>query len=478
MSSRRLLAAILALLIGSVASAQKPAPADPTPLAKVNFPPYQTRKLPNGLTVYALEYHEQPVVSARLLITAGAANDPVDLPGVASMTADLLTEGTKTRSATDIAKTIDQVGASLGSSADMESTIITAASLTDSVDLAFELMNDIVMNPQFAQQEIDRAKEQGMSGLTASMEEADFVADAVFDRIAYGSHPYGHLASGTLESIPKIKREDLVKFHETYYAPNISALAIAGDLKPEEAFKLAEKWFGSWKQKDVPKATLATAKTEPRRIVVIDKPDAVQTELRVGQTTVGRKDPDYFNVLVTSYVLGGSAQGRLNQTLRQEKGLTYGSYTSIKPRKGPGLFYSIADTRTEKTGEALQAMLAEIQKMGSATVPDPELKNAKNFIIGSFPLSIEVPNDLVTRLTTIYLYELGDNYLDTFRDKIAAVSSADIERVSKDKLATAGANIVAVGNAKEFVKSLEPLGKVEVIPMSDLDLGSPTLKHN
>src|SRR5262245_54586193 len=176
MSSRRLLAAILALLIGSVASAQKPAPADPPPLAKVNFLPYQTKKLPNGLTVYALEYHEQPVVSVRLLITAGAANDPADLPGVASMTADLLTEGTKTRSATDIAKTIDQVGASLGSSADMESTIITAASLTDSVDLAFELMNDIVMNPQFAQEEIDRAKEQAMSGLTASLEEADFVA--------------------------------------------------------------------------------------------------------------------------------------------------------------------------------------------------------------------------------------------------------------------------------------------------------------
>jgi zinc protease len=360
----------------------------------------------------------------------------------------------------------------------MESTIVTAAALTDSVDLAFELMNDIVMNPAFAQEEIDRAKQQAMSGLTASMEDADFVADAVFDRIAYGSHPYGHMAQGTLDSIPKIKREDLAKFHETYYAPNISALAIAGDLKPEDAFKLAERWFGSWKQKDVPKTSLATAKTEARRIVVIDKPGAVQTELRVGQTTVGRKDPDYFNVLVSSYVLGGSAQGRLNQTLRQEKGLTYGAYASIRPRKGPGLFYSVTDTRTEKTGEALQAMLAEIQKIGSTAVPDTELKNAKNFIIGSFPLSIEVPNDLVTRLTTIFLYELGDNYLDTFRDKIAAVSPADVQRVSKDKLTATGASIVAVGNAKEIVKSLEPLGKVEVIPMGDLDLGSPTLKRN
>jgi zinc protease len=241
MRIHKLLPSLVILLLVSVASAQRPAPADPAPLGKVSFPPYQTKKLANGLTVYALEHHEQPTVAIRLVITAGAVNDPVDLPGVASMTADLLTEGTKSRSASAIAQAIDEVGASLSTSADMESTIISTSALTDSIDIAFELMTDVVMNPTFAEEELDRLKEQSMSGLTASMEDPDFIADTVFDRVVYGSHPYGHVASGTLDSIPKVKRTDLARFHETHYAPNIAALAIVGDLKADEAFKLAER---------------------------------------------------------------------------------------------------------------------------------------------------------------------------------------------------------------------------------------------
>src|SRR5262249_47774625 len=163
--------------------------------------------------------------------------------------------------------------------------------------------------------------------------------------------------------IPKIRRDDLVKFHDAYYAPNISALAIVGDLPAAESFKLAEQWFGSWQKKDV---TVVhedpIPKLEGRRIVVIDKPDSVQTGIGVGHTTVGRKDPDYFNVLVASYVLGGSGSGRLYKTLRVDRGLTYGAYAGITPRRGPGDFYSTTDTRTPKTGEAVNLVLDEIQK--------------------------------------------------------------------------------------------------------------------
>jgi len=229
-----ILASIL-LFIVSTASAQRPAPPEPQPLAKVSFPAYQTRKLPNGLTVYALEHHEQPTVALRLLITAGAVNDPNELPGVASMTADLLTEGTKTRKATEIAETIDQVGASLSAAADMESTIVNASALTDSVDLAFELMTDVVMNPTFEEEELARLKEQALSGLTAAMEDPDFIADAVFDRVVYGSHSYGHMADGTLESIPKVKRADIVKFHFTHRTSRrLQSLATLNLKKPSK----------------------------------------------------------------------------------------------------------------------------------------------------------------------------------------------------------------------------------------------------
>jgi zinc protease len=483
MRTVKVLLFLLIALAVSISAIQPPAtpdgaapPPEPQPLARVDFPSYEKRVLPNGLTVYALEHHEQPIVAVRLLIAAGSANDPQALPGVASFTADLLNLGTPTRTATQIAETIDQVGASLGASADMESTIVTASALKENTGLVFELMHDIVLNPAFAPDEIARLQQQALSSLTASMEDPDFLADAVFERAIYGSHPYGHPGGGTLRSIPAIRRDDLARFHATYYAPNISALAIAGDLSTEEAFNLAEQWFGSWQKKDVPKVSLAAIpRIEGRRIIVVDKPDSVQTEVRVGHTTVSRKDPDYFNVLLSSVVLGGSGSGRLNQKLRVEKGLTYGAFATIIPRKGPGSFYSVSDTRTEKTSEALQLIFDEIQRLATSETPEDELTNAKTYIIGSFPLTIELPNDLAARLTNVFLYDLGDDYLKTYRDRLAAVSAANMLRTAKEQISSGNAVVVLVGKAEEIAKTIDPLGKVQLIPASRLDLGSPAL---
>ncbi len=468
---------LLSLITVAVAAAQKTEPPEPEPLAKVDFPAYEKKVLPNGLTVYALEYREQPVLALRLVLAAGSKNDPTDLAGVASFTADLLNKGTQKRTATQIAQTIDQVGGSLEASADMESTVVSAGVLKDDVALAFELMTDIVMNPLFSAEELARVQQQAVSSLEANMEDPEFIADAAFQRAIYGSHPYAHLEGGTVNSIPGIKREDLVEFHRTYYAPNTSALAIVGDLSSGEAFKLAEEWFGSWKLKKVP-ASLETAipRLQGRRIIVIDKPDSVQTEIRLGHTMVGRKDPEYFPLLVSSYVLGGSASGRLNQLLRVDRGLTYGAFTTIQPRKGPGSFYSVTETRTEKTGEALNLIIQEIERFRSAEVPALELKNSKAFIIGSFPLSLELPSDLASRLTTVFLYELGDDYLKTYRDKLAAVSASDMLRVAKARVSAQDAAIVLVGKAYDFVKDLEALGEVEVIPITEVNLDSPSLR--
>jgi zinc protease len=338
-------------------------------------------------------------------------------------------------------------------------------------------MNDIVMNPAFAADELARAQQQSESNLVANMQDPDFLADAVYERVIYGNHPYGHLQGGTLGSIPRIRREDLIKFHDTFYAPNISALAIVGDLPTSESFKLAEQWFGNWPRKDVTTRTDSEIpKFNGRRIVVIDKPDSVQTEIRVGHTTVSRKDPDYFNVLVASYVLGGSGSGRIYQALRVERGLTYGAYSAVDPHRGPSDFYSTTDTRTPKTGEAVSLLLEQIQKFRAAEVPPQELKNAKSYIIGSFPLSIEVPADLANRLTTVFLYDLGDNYLKTFRDRLADVSGGDVLRVAKDKISADNAGIVLVGKAEEFKSQIEALGKTEIIPIDKLDLDSATLR--
>jgi zinc protease len=234
---------------------------------------------------------------------------------------------------------------------------------------------------------------------------------------------------------------------------------------------MAEQWFGSWQKKDVPRRSdPQLPKFQGRRIVVIDKPDAVQTEIRVGQTSVRRKDPDYFNLLMASYILGGSASGRLNRTLRVDRGLTYGAYATIVPRRGPGSFYSTTDTRTEKTGEAVKLVFEEIVKLRASDVPAQELQDAKSFIIGSFPLNIEVPGDLATRLVTVFLYELGDDYLKTYRDRLAAIAEADVQRAAREKISADNVVAVVVGNAGAFTAELENLAKVEVIPIDKLQL--------
>jgi zinc protease len=221
---------------------------------------------------------------------------------VAGFTADLVNKSTKTRSATQIAETIDQVGGSLEASANMESTSISARGLTDSVNVLFELMNDVVMNATFSAEELGRAQQQSESNLVANMQDPDFLADAVFERAIYGAHPYGHLQGGTLASIPRIRRDDLVTFRDTYYAPNISALAIVGDLPTAESFRLAEQWFGAWPKKDIPQRTETDIEPVGR---AFDRRQTGfgQTKIRVGPPR-SKKDPDYFNVLVASYVLG------------------------------------------------------------------------------------------------------------------------------------------------------------------------------
>ena len=464
---------LTATLLATTTFAQRPASPVVPPLAKVDFPRYETKRLPNGLTVYAIQHREQPILSIRLLMNAGAENDPADLAGLASFTASLLNQGTKTRTAAQIAETIDQIGGTLSASADMETTVIGSSVLTEHANTAFELLNDILMNPEFAQQELDRLKQQAMSNISANMEDPDFLADAVFSRALYGSHPYGHQEGGTPESIPAIERQDIVRFHETFYAPNIAAVAIVGDISTAEAFRLAERYFGAWKRKDIPAAQQpAPPKPTGRRIVLIDKPDAVQTEIRVGKLTVARKDPDYFNILIGSYVLGGSGVSRLNQKLRIERGLTYGAYATITPRRGPGNFYSVTDTRTEKTTEALSLILEEMESLRLKEVPAQELKDAQTYVIGSFPLSIELPANLATRLTTIFTYDLGDNYLATYRDRLAAVTSADVLRVAKEKLSPEDVTIVLVGKADDFKDALRPFGEVKVIPAGEVNLGS------
>ena len=458
-----------------------PTERPPRPLAArdVNFPPYEIRTLRNGMQVVAVLHHEQPAVSMRLLIRTGAVQDPPNKVGVATLTASLLDRGTQSKTAEEIADEIDFIGGALATGSGSDLTFANAVVMKDSFDVGINLLADVVRSPAFAEEEIDRLKEQTISSLQVSASDPDYIAGVLLERLVYGFHPYGLPNSGTPETLAAITRADLQEYHRRYFVPNNMVLAIVGDVTGEEAFAAADRAFGGWPRGEVPPVAL-TAPPEPtRRIVVIDKPDAVQTEIRVGQLAIPRKHNDYMAFDLASKILGGEGANRLHQVLRSERGLTYGAQADSEARKQSGHLVAETATRTETTGEALRLMVDEIAKLQRERVGERELSDAQAYLAGSFPLTIETPNDIATQVLNVIFYELPVTEIGSFRERVQAVTPDDVQRVARQYIRPDRLSIVLVGNAKGFVPQLQRVGftDVEVIPIEQLDLMSATLKR-
>jgi zinc protease len=459
-----------------------PSERPPRPLAArdVKFPPYAMRTLANGLQVIAVSHHEQPAVSLRLLIRAGGARDPRDKPGVAALAAAVMDQGTASRSAEQIATTIDSIGGVMGSGSGTDLSFIQAVVMKDSFNLALDLVSDIARTPAFAPEEIERQRQQMLSGLKVSYEDAEYLAGVVFDRLVYGFHPYGRPDSGTPQSIASITREDLVAFHKTWFGPNNAILAIVGDVSSEEAFAGAERAFGRWPKSDS-NAPAATELPPPtRRLVVIDRPGAVQTEIRVGHTGLPRKHPDYVALDLAIKILGGEGGNRLHRVLRSERGLTYGASADTNGLKDGGDIVAETDTRSETTGEALRLVVDEMWRLQRQRVSQRELADAQAYLTGSFPLTIETPSAIALQILNAVFYGLDLEELQTFRERVNAITVDDIQRVAKTYLHPDRLSIVLVGDANVFAKQLAGVGfdQYERIAVSDLDLTSADLRRH
>jgi zinc protease len=484
--SRKAVCLVLcALCLGaSAASAQVPnwpseRPPRPLQAREVKFPPYEVRTLPNGMRVVVVLHHEQPAVSMRLLVGAGAAQDPEGKTGVASLTASLLDQGTTTRSAAEIADQIDTIGGALGTGSGNDLTFVNAIAMKDSFGLVMDLLADVVRNPAFAPEEIDRQKQQVTSSLQVNDNDPDYVASVLFDRLVYGFHPYGLPSSGTSATLQRIAREDLQAFHKRYFVPNHMILAIVGDVTSEEAFAAAERVFGKWPRADVAAPKPIDPPPPTRRVVVVDKPDAVQTEIRMGMLAIPRKHPDYLAFDLAVKVLGGEGANRLHNVLRSERGLTYGASADTEARKEAGDFVAETDTRTETTGEVLRLMIDEFSRLQRERPFERELSGAQAYLAGSFPLTIETPNDIATEVLNVLFYELPVEEIGTFPRRVQAVTPDDILRVARQYVRPDRLSIVLVGNAAGFIPQLKQAGfsDFEVIPIEQLDLMSATLRR-
>jgi zinc protease len=429
--------------------------------------------------VVVVQHHEQPVVSLRLIVRAGSASDPKGKIGLTHLLASLLDQGTTTKTAQQFNDEIDFIGGAISSGAGSDLIFLDTLVMTDSFEFGLRTLSDMARHPAFSQEEIERQRQQVVSGLKVSLEDPEWIANAVFDRLVYGSHPYGFPDAGTPETLAAIGRDDLVAYQAKYFAPNNAILAVVGDVTVDEAFSMTTKVFGDWARHEVPQEKFERPPDPTRRVIVVNKPDSVQTEVRVGHLGVPRKNDDYMALNLAIRILGGEGSNRLHQVLRTERALTYGAQARFDTLKESGDFRAETNTRTQATGEVLRLIVDEFWRLQRERVGERELADAKAYLTGSFPLTIETPDAIATQVLNSVFYGLPLEQLQTFRDRVNAVTVDDIQRVARYYLQPDRLSVVLVGNASGFTSQLKGVGfgRYETIELNDLDLTTTDFKH-
>jgi zinc protease len=471
------------LLLPSLVQGQSPAPqATPPPPAQprpVSFPKPVEKTLSNGLRVIVIERPGAPLVAAQLIVKNGGEADPSELAGLSNMTADLLTKGTAKRSATEIAEAIEALGGSLESSARFDASLVGVNVMSSKIGPAAEMLSDVVRRPTFKEDEVERLRQQTLDDLIVGLGEPSTIANYVASRIVFGDAPYGKPLSGTTESIARIGRNDIVNFHSRYYRPDNAILVLGGAIKAGDAFKLAQQFFGDWKNPSEPLPAITLAKlpaiAEPR-VIVVDKPDAGQAAVMVVRTGIARKDPEYFVGVVANSVLSGYS-GRLNQEIRIKRGLSYGAGSSLSARRDVGPFSASAQTKNLSAAVVADLLIKEVERLSTEPVPAIEMTPRKAVVIGNFARNLETAAGLVSQVGTLALYGIGFDEINRYIGSVQAITGGDVQRFAGKRLEAKTTNIVIVGNAKEFLPEVrKQFPQVEVIPVAELDLNTALLR--
>jgi len=458
-------AAALSWIGGAAGAAEKfdrgrqPAPG-PTP--PISTPKIERATLKNGLSVWVVQRHELPAINAILLIRSGSNMDD-DHPGVAAMTAALMDEGTAKRSALDFAVALDLLGARLSASADVEQTTVSLRTLSSHLDAALALMGEMIVSPAFNAEELERERKSRLQSLKQQKDVASVIATNVFQKVVYGAdHPYGRPEEGTLASIEAMTREDIVSFYDRYYRPNQAVLIVVGDVTPQQLVPKLEKALADWKAGPVPAeagAVPALPAAKPTGVYLVDKPNAAQSEIRIGQPGAARTvDPDYYALRVCMTGLGGQFTSRVNLNLREAHGYTYGARANISFRRGPGPFMAGAGVFTAKTDSSLIEFLAELKDIrGPRPLSPAETEAARNALVRGYPRLFETTDATLSVLSELALYNLPDSEISNYLTQIERVKPEDVTRVASRYLTPDRFAIVVVGDLAKIRPGIEAL---------------------
>lgn len=448
---------------------------------KVKLPRAEEASLPNGLRVILLRSTKVPTFNMQMVVLSGGLSDKPDFRGLSGFTATLLREGTAKRSSKEISEQVDTLGATLNGGSGLSSMIstINAAGLVENFDQTLDLFADVIRNPTFPEAEVGKYKARVLPQLQFQRSNPQFLAQEQFSRAIYGAGHPAALVSAPAESIKKLTSKDLAEFHATYYRPNNAILAIVGDVTMKDIMPKLERAFGDWQKGDVPATVIPPVPVQPAsKIALIDRPGSVQTVLRLGTLGIERTSPDYFAVLLADAVLGAGPQARLFLNLREDKGYTYGAYSSFGGTRFRGTWVSTSEVRTDVTEGAMKEFMFELNRLRNDVVPAEELENAKHSIIGGFALSLEQPQQLLQNIITQKLYQLPADYWDTYPQKVSAVTAEDVQRVAKKYIDMDHLQVVAVGDAAKARDVLSKYGKVEVYDAEGKPVGGSSDPSN
>jgi predicted Zn-dependent peptidase len=468
--------AVLAVAFVMVVAAPqaKEDPPAPAKMKKLSFPEFKEFTLDNGMDFLVVEHHEQPVITMYFVIKTGDVADPEGKESLASVVIDQLNKGTTTRSALELAEWIESVGGSVGGFSDQEYSALTVSILSEYADIAWEYLQDVVLNPTFPEDEMEIARKRLKTALELELSQPNAMARKHFAELVYGDHPYGKQSS--VESVEALTRDDLVAFYERNYVANNVLVAVVGDVKWKDVKKNGKKYFGEWEQGTPDVVAFGEPpETAETKIYLYHRPGAVQTEVFIGHIGIKADNPDWPAVVVGNRILGGGSDARLFSNLREEKGWTYGAYSSFSRERDYGYFQARAAVRSEVTDSAVVEFMKEIKRIKTEPVTEEDIKNAKAYLIGNFPIQIETPNQIAGRVTQYLLLGLGKEELETYRDKLAAVEAADISRVMDEYLHPDRADIVLVGDALAIHDAVSEIAPVELFDIAGEPLSYASL---
>jgi zinc protease len=441
-----------------------PPPGPPRPY---HFPHVTRKTLGNGVEILIAENHAAPLVSMRVLMRSGADHDTADVAGLASLTADLLDEGAAGRDGVQLAEELGLLGASLGTGADWDASYVSVDVLSRNAKPALAICADVVRRATLPADALERVRSERLMELLQQRDEPAAIAAKRFSGLLYGTGAYGNSISGNPESVARITLDQVRDFYARHFLPNNTAIVVAGDIDAAQVAGEIEALFGDWPRgDDPPRPVVNPQRVDASRIYLIDRPTAVQSEIRIGHIGVARSTEDYFPLSVMNALLGGVFNSRINLNLRERHGYTYGARSSFAFRRQPGPFVVSAPVRNEVTRESVEEVFAELRRIRTGDVESRELDDTKSYLMGVFPATVQSSSDIAGRLLDMELYGLPHDYFDRYRDNIAAVGKDDIAAVARKYIDPDRALIVIVGNAKQIREPLGTLG----MPIHEMDI--------